>query len=184
MTTVRHGAVVDPDTAMSVDDSPDSSADSDRAWYDAGLRFECSQCGNCCSGPPGAVWFTPEEGRLIAARLGVSEADFLERYTRRVGVRRTFNERESDIGFDCVFLDRLSVPGRASCSIYDLRPTQCRTWPFWPENLASPQAWTQAKAMMPCHGMDHGRLHSFVEIRVQVDRDRKATPFSPESERG
>ena len=26
-------------------------------WYADGLSFECTMCGNCCTGPPGAVWF-------------------------------------------------------------------------------------------------------------------------------
>ncbi|MFM1805538.1 MAG: hypothetical protein RL136_2417, partial [Planctomycetota bacterium] len=36
------------------------STDAQAPWYAEGLRFECTQCGNCCSGGPGAVWFTPE----------------------------------------------------------------------------------------------------------------------------
>ena len=43
-------------------------------WYRDGLRFECSRCGNCCTGPPGAVWFTRDEGKAMAAAIGVTEA--------------------------------------------------------------------------------------------------------------
>ena len=25
-------------------------------WYRDGLRFQCTQCGNCCTGDPGVVW--------------------------------------------------------------------------------------------------------------------------------
>ncbi|MDZ4753266.1 MAG: YkgJ family cysteine cluster protein [Phycisphaerae bacterium] len=144
-------------------------------WYQDGLRFTCTQCGNCCTGGPGAVWFTAEEGQLIAARLGLSEAAFLDRYTRRVGARRSFTEHETDYGFDCVFLARTGAHGR--CSIYDLRPTQCRTWPFWPEIVESPEAWARAKAVTPCPGMDQGETHAFVTIRIAVDRDRKSMPY-------
>ena len=45
-----------------------------REWYAEGLRFGCTQCGNCCTGPPGAVWFTAEEGRAMAARSTFSHA--------------------------------------------------------------------------------------------------------------
>eukprot|EP00961_Rhodomonas_salina_P046921 629705-Rhodomonas_salina.2 len=31
------------------------------------------------------------------------------------------------------------MKGKAICSLYEARPKQCRTWPFWPENLASPE---------------------------------------------
>ncbi|RMD61622.1 MAG: YkgJ family cysteine cluster protein, partial [Planctomycetota bacterium] len=41
-------------------------------WYSAGLRFECTQCGACCTGSPGYVAFTEEEARGMASRLGLS----------------------------------------------------------------------------------------------------------------
>ena len=54
---------------------PDPAGDAARPdWYDDGLRFECTQCGNCCTGPPGMVWFTPEEGRRMAEGLGLDES--------------------------------------------------------------------------------------------------------------
>ena len=57
-------------------------------WYADGLRFACTQCGNCCSGPPGAVWFTPDEADDMAAALGIDTGTFLATYTRRLGARR------------------------------------------------------------------------------------------------
>lgn len=145
-----------------------------RPWYADGLRFECTLCGNCCSGPEGVVWFTPEEGQAIAASLGLSEGDFLERYSRRVGQRRSLREVPSEGGHDCVFLARERADGRprAVCSIYAVRPTQCRTWPFWPANLETHDAWDGAKRRTPCPGMDSGRLHTFVEITIARDRER------------
>lgn len=152
----------------------------EQVWYRDGLRFGCTQCGNCCTGGPGAVWFTPEEGRAMAAALGLDEATFLERYTRRIGLRRSLNERNTEFGHDCVFLDRSSRPGAAICGLYGARPMQCRTWPFWPENLESPEAWAEVKRRTPCPGMDAGRHYSFVEIRVERDRDRKRSVFGEE----
>ena len=135
-------------------------------WYDAGLRFACTQCGNCCTGPPGAVWFTPEEGTRLAARLGVSEARFYDRYARREGDRWSLKEHLTDHGYDCIFLDRDTVPGKGICSIYDARPGQCRTWPFWPENLSSRREWESAKRRTPCPGMDEGKLIPVEAIRI------------------
>ena len=54
----------------------------EQEWYADGLRFQCTGCGNCCTGPPGTVWFTEEEGRAIAASLGLDEATFLRRFVR------------------------------------------------------------------------------------------------------
>lgn len=133
-------------------------ADSAAPWYADGLSFTCTQCGNCCTGPPGFVRFTDAEGRAIAKHLGVSEAAFYKEYAHRVEGSWSLRERPFEGGFDCVFLDREKVPGKAVCSIYQDRPTQCRTWPFWPENLRSPRAWATAKRTTPCPGMDRGPL--------------------------
>jgi hypothetical protein len=128
-------------------------------------------CGNCCTGPEGVVWFKPEEGRAMAAAAGVSEGEFYQRYARRIGNRWSLSERvmERDGAslHDCIFLDRESVPGRVVCRVYAARPAQCRTWPFWPENLGSRRAWEAAKRRTPCPGMDTGRKYTLAEITVR-----------------
>jgi hypothetical protein len=107
-----------------------------------------------------------EEAERLAARLGLDEADFRRRYTHLIGGRTSLVERLTDHGHDCVFLDRESVPGRAVCSVYEDRPLQCRTWPFWPENLATRRSWITAKRRTPCPGMDEGRLVPLAQIRI------------------
>jgi hypothetical protein len=138
-------------------------------WYADGLRFTCTQCGNCCTGPPGAVWFHQEEGRAIAAKLGVDEAEFYARFARRLDGRWSLNETQTEHGYDCEFLDRTSVPGKALCSIYEARPKQCRTWPFWPENLRTQRHWETVKRITPCPGMNSGKLIPIEQIRIQRD---------------
>lgn len=145
-----------------------------KEWYEDGLRFACTQCGNCCTGPPGVVWFTEEEGRAMAKRLGVTEAEFYLDHAHKVDGRWSLNETLTEHGYDCAFLDRESVPGSAICSLYESRPAQCRTWPFWPENLSSKRAWYAAKKRTPCPGMDNGKLIRIEQIRIQRD----ATPDS------
>lgn len=137
-------------------------------WYAPGLTFKCTQCGNCCSGPSGYVWFDDDEAKRIAEFLGITEADFRRRFTRRVWGRATLDEVKRDRGqYDCVFLRR-DGEGKALCSIYPVRPTQCRTWPFWPENIRSSEAWEQAANMTPCPGMQR-RDGEFVPIeRIRV----------------
>jgi len=144
-----------------------------REWYADGLRFECTQCGNCCTGPPGYVWFNKEEGRAMAAAVGVSESIFYEKFARREGAGWSLRERKtpkSGGGYDCIFLDRESIPGKAICGIYQARPTQCRTWPFWPESLKSESSWQRVKRATPCPGMDKGALIPVEQIRIQRDR--------------
>jgi len=141
-------------------------------WFADGLRFACTQCGNCCTGPPGYVWFTEDEGAVMAEAVGLETRVFLRRFARRHNGRWSLGERKTEHGFDCVFLDRESEPGRAICSLYAARPAQCRTWPFWPENVASPEAWERAKENTPCPGMGAGKLIRAEDIRIQRD----ATP--------
>ncbi len=135
-------------------------------WYARGLRFECSQCGNCCTGPPGAVWFNAEEAVKMAAHLGLDKKAFLKQYARKLDGKWSLKEHHTEHGYDCIFLDRQKAPGRAVCALYGARPRQCRTWPYWPENLRSPEAWASAKHATPCPGMDHGRLIPIEEIRI------------------
>jgi Fe-S-cluster containining protein len=46
----------------------------------------------------------------------------------------------------CVFLQG----GRETrCGIYPVRPEKCRTWPYWPELAADPEALRRAAALCP-----------------------------------
>jgi Fe-S-cluster containining protein len=146
-----------------------SNVSETREWYADGLKFGCTQCGNCCTGPPGAVWFNKEEGRAMAAVLNMEEAAFLARYARKLNGGWSLIERDTEHGFDCVFLDRQSIPGKAVCSMYKARPSQCRTWPFWPENLKTKRHWEGVKRRTPCPGMDSGKLVPIEQIRIQRD---------------
>ena len=139
------------------------------AWWSSGLRFECTQCGNCCTGAPGYVRFTDEEGDAMAETLGLSRERFDAAYTRGTPAGRSLTEVETEHGHDCVFLDRVSEPGKALCRVYRARPGQCRAWPFWPENLRSERSWRRAGR--GCPGMDQGPLHSERVIRVRLAED-------------
>lgn len=126
-------------------------------WYRGGLRFACTACGNCCTGPPGYVWATREEIRRIAAFLGRNDQWLPNDQLRRVRFRYSLTEKPNG---DCVFLQARG--GQRTCRIYPVRPLQCRTWPFWTINLKSPQAW--AEAGQTCPGINNGREYRFEEI--------------------
>ena len=93
-------------------------------WIKKGLRFECQpDCGHCCSqsmfgkGDVEGVFLSKRDvGRLQTA--GVAWA-IEERGDHRV---------LSEASGTCVFLD----PRTKGCGIYDVRPTQCRNFPFTP----------------------------------------------------
>ena len=61
-------------------------------WYAAGLRFQCTGCGNCCTGAPGHVWVNQAEIEALAAHLGTTIDEFEARYVRPVGIRRSLVE--------------------------------------------------------------------------------------------
>ena len=128
---------------------------SDAPWYREGLRFKCTGCGGCCTGAPGYVWVTRAEIAVMAAALDMNEEQFGKRYLRRVGNRYSLIELS---GGDCVFFD----PGLRSCRIYKHRPRQCRTWPFWPSNLQTPEIWREISES--CPGANRGRLYTLEEI--------------------
>ncbi|MHC4566510.1 MAG: YkgJ family cysteine cluster protein [Planctomycetota bacterium] len=136
-------------------------------WYAAGLHFECNECGGCCSGPgEGYIWVTKPEIEFIAEHLKMTVEQLRQRYMRRVGLRTTIIEEPTTK--DCIFLTEPA--GQRGCAIYPVRPSQCRSWPFWPENLKSPGAWN--KAAQKCPGINRGRLYSFEEIE-RIKRCRK-----------
>ncbi len=89
----------------------------------------------------------------MAAHLGIDRATFDKKYTATHEGRPSLGEVKVENAYDCVFLER-HEDGRKTCSIYEVRPTQCRTWPFWDSNLHSPRHW--ARAAKTCPGMTAG----------------------------
>jgi uncharacterized protein len=123
-------------------------------WYHAGLRFRCTQCGHCCTGAPGFVWVNDTEIEAIADFLGESIKKVTSVHTRVEHRGRSLRERTNG---DCVFYDKT-----VGCTIYEARPGQCRTWPFWDSNVASPKAWQHTCEI--CPGSGEGNLISVEEI--------------------
>jgi Fe-S-cluster containining protein len=122
--------------------SSDSSSAESAPWYAPGLLFTCTQCGGCCTGEPGFVWVDEEELRAIAEYLGVGYGEVRYMKTRLVGERTSLREHANG---DCIFFD-----GRTRrCTIYPVRPKQCRSWPFWNSHLATREAWREVQARCP-----------------------------------
>ena len=137
-----------------------------RPWYADGLAFECAECGQCCSGPEeGYVWIGEQEIHDAAAVLGMSEQEFVQQYTRLVGRRISLTEKP--VSVDCVFLEE-DGEGVKHCQIYQARPVQCRTWPFWSMNLGSDNSWAQAGER--CLGINRGSLHDLEHIENEKSR--------------
>ncbi len=127
-------------------------------WFKDGLRFKCTQCGDCCTGAPGYVWVSPEEIAALAKHFGLSIEAFENQYVRQIGSRKSLIEFENG---DCVFFD-----GRSrKCTVYEFRPRQCRTWPFWDSNISTPETWKET--CQACPGSGQGKLYSVEEVLAQ-----------------
>jgi len=88
----------------------------------------CQTCeGNCCIGESGYVWVSPEEMRAMAKHQNMDEASFINEYLLKIRYRFTLKELPYEGGFGCIFFDR----AQKMCRIYEVRPSQCRTFPFW-----------------------------------------------------
>ena len=168
-----------------------TGASSGGAWYAEGLKFTCSQCGNCCTGGPGFVWISREEIGRLAEFLRLTANQVIDQYCRKIDGHFSLKEYRNARGeYDCAFLkeekverpssgtngDETVVLTRRGCTIYPVRPLQCRTWPFWDGNLASRQAWD--RAAQRCHGMNHGHRH-FTREQIEALRDAKDWPENP-----
>lgn len=131
----------------------------DEPWFKDGLRFQCTQCGNCCTGAPGYVWVNDEELEALSKVVDLDVAEFERRYVRRVGIRKSLIEFANG---DCVFFDGST----RQCTVYQARPAQCRTWPFWQSNLRSKATWEQTCQV--CPGSGTGTLFPVEKIMEQL----------------
>lgn len=128
------------------------------SWYKDGLNFSCTRCGNCCTGEPGVVWVDEAEIAAIA-ELRSEPVDEVRQLYARPGARGlTLREKANG---DCVFFDRAE-----GCTIYAVRPRQCRTWPFWQSTVESPEAWERTKRI--CPGAGSGELIPADEITRRI----------------
>ena len=130
-------------------------------WYADGLRFRCTQCGDCCTGAEGYVWVNQQEVEELAEAVGMKPETFERRFVKRVGIRRSLKERANG---DCVLLDKET----RRCTAYEVRPRQCRTWPFWNSNLRSREAWDEAAEA--CPGCNKGSLVPLEQIVEQASK--------------
>jgi Fe-S-cluster containining protein len=102
--------------------------------------FECRQCGSCCRGE-GGIYVQPDEAEGIGRFLGLSSAEFLERWCFFRHGRYYINTGAD--GF-CAFFDR-----ERQCTIHPVKPRPCGLWPFYPALLQDPDNWDLAKDACP-----------------------------------
>ncbi len=88
----------------------------------------CSLCeAKCCTGESGYIFVSPSEIKNIASFVGMSESDFIDTFLYKVGFKYSIKERKNGTNYECAFYSK----AKNQCTIYEVRPNQCITFPFW-----------------------------------------------------
>ncbi|HLK20283.1 MAG TPA: YkgJ family cysteine cluster protein [Bryobacteraceae bacterium] len=129
------------------------------------LRFECQPgCTACCT-QKGFVYITESDLARMAKFVGMGVAAFEKRYVYRT--RHLLRLRMPRQG-QCHFLRK------EGCSIHPAKPTQCRIFPFWPEQVESKREWR--KTAKYCPGIGKGELIQIENAKEQAAEMRAAYP--------
>ena len=128
-------------------------------FYAQGLKFSCTGCRYCCGVEPGYVFLCEADITRLCAFLKLDRETFLKTYCRRTRETGVYSLLEKTRN-DCIFLTE------KGCGIYDARPVQCRTYPFWDTILKDPQSWKEEASF--CPGINTGKVHSKKEIEEQL----------------
>ena len=129
------------------------------------LRFTCVPgCIKCCD-VSGYVYLTESDLRNAAAFVGMTAVDFEAKFVYRTRhMLRLRKPRNSQ----CHFLLQ------NGCSIHPAKPTQCRTFPFWPELVENRREWKAASRY--CPGIGTGPLIQIGTAMEDASEMRRAYP--------
>ena len=133
-----------------------------KQFFQDGIRFECQGDGKCCvtRGRYGYVYLSFNDRLRLAAHFHISLTEFTTKYVRKIDGFYELKYTDKD----CPFLED------NKCTVYASRPWQCRTWPFWPENMNS-DVWMN-EVVPSCPGVGRGRLFSAAEIEEILEKKR------------
>jgi Fe-S-cluster containining protein len=87
----------------------------------------CSVCAGICCRWGGYVWITEEEMIQMAEVMNLSLDNFAGEYVKAAYGRLSLQERLRDGEYHCAMFD----PFNNRCLVYEARPRQCKTFPFW-----------------------------------------------------
>ncbi len=88
----------------------------------------CASCeGKCCTGESGYIFVSKNEIEQIAKLLDLSVNEFGVEYLYKKGYKYSIKEVKIADSYECVFYDKATN----GCKIYEARPSQCSTFPFW-----------------------------------------------------
>jgi len=124
-----------------------------KPFYANGLRFECTRCSACCRHDPGYVFLSKTDLQRLADHFSMTIDQFKAKHCRVIDfgmvTRLSLLEKPNN---DCAMWQD------GGCSVYESRPLQCRSFPFWANNVDDQSAWDQVAR--DCPGIHRGSLHS------------------------
>ncbi|PIE79388.1 MAG: hypothetical protein CSA15_03200 [Candidatus Delongbacteria bacterium] len=125
-------------------------------FYEDGVNFECTRCGNCCV-CEGYVFMFEKDIRRLIDNEGYSLEDLKKNYLSTYGeyiVLRSLNDNS------CIFWDK-EIKG---CKVYRNRPTQCGTYPFWNTVFKTERDFEVEKNFCPGIDDENGKHFTADEI--------------------
>jgi Fe-S-cluster containining protein len=111
------------------------------------VYFSCSRCSSCCRYESGFVFLSEHDVAELCRFSNVKKDEFIALYCRWVpyyDAHYALSLKEKS-NYDCVFFDAAAD----GCAVYEARPVQCQTYPFWTHITASKEAWRDSAAHCP-----------------------------------
>lgn len=107
------------------------------------------------------MYASEDEFRALAEFLSLPFEQFLADYTENIS---GFVSLKSQSNGHCVFYD-------GGCLVYKYRPTQCRTYPFWPEIMKDQLRWNKEGNV--CKGMNSGKFWNKASIQEELVKNEQ-----------
>ena len=111
------------------------------------------------------MYLSENDLRRAAKFVGLTPRAFEKRYVYRTTNQLRFRKPPDR---QCPFLDA------TGCSIHPAKPTQCRTFPFWPELVENREAWKQTGKF--CPGIGKGPLIQIGDAMQIAEEQRREFP--------
>jgi len=128
-------------------------------WEKESLHFECeSDCFKCCT-KPGIVYFDKSSIKNASKITKLSSTSFKKEFLK------SYNGQwihEVEKGNPCAFLTH------EGCAIHFGKPSQCKSYPFWRENMTSKSMWKFVGSF--CPGIDSGPPIAVAAIRSFLEK--------------
>lgn len=135
-----------------------------------GVCFSCTQCSHCCRHDPGFVYLSQKDLTKLCRWFKLDSKVFISNFCRFVPYydgTEVLSLKEK-ANYDCFFWDN-------GCTVYEARPVQCRTYPFWNSIIENMNSWNHEAQY--CPGMNHGKSYTSVEIQERNSEYKENNPI-------